>query len=444
MISMKARRHEGTEARNRTLHSRKPHLRTLRRRCGYVPTWRRAFSLIEVLLAIFILGIGVIGIAALFPAGIAQQQRTVDDIMGPIVANNALATLRTKISQQDFGSYEDFDCDPAPGHQPCFPPEFTQIGTVRGDWLWRPPAMLFEDDSATPYIDEYGAIDIFTFEDDLLHSAASTNIPHNPRKYGFSRPKMLVSRGERMYPNSNFVHNQGLEDEPQYYWECMFRKFQGRVLVAIFVYRVTVPGSEDFVYTPQPNPADPSIPYMPYQISLAGDLASDPLPWTGALSATGILPEYATTEVPETDPNPPSGSPGPWASGSNPLSEDFSVLIETNPNHHWQFTGQWLLDQNNNVHRVLAGRENDPSQPVDLVDPIPAMPGPNAYSGRSIYFYDRAPASGELGAKNIVTNLWYLPTRVPVDLDSIGQFAPPGDRNEWVRITPVYLTVEEL
>ena len=48
---------------------------------------RRAFSLIELLLAIFILGIGVIGIAALCPAGIAQQRQSVDDVLGPIAVD---------------------------------------------------------------------------------------------------------------------------------------------------------------------------------------------------------------------------------------------------------------------------------------------------------------------------------------------------------------------
>ena len=57
---------------------------------------RRAFSLIEVLIAIFILAIGIISISALFPAGIAQQRRTVDDTIGPIVAENALTVLRRR------------------------------------------------------------------------------------------------------------------------------------------------------------------------------------------------------------------------------------------------------------------------------------------------------------------------------------------------------------
>jgi Tfp pilus assembly protein PilV len=51
---------------------------------------RRAFSLIELLLAVFILAIEIISVSALFPAGIAQQQQTTDDQLGPVVAEQAL------------------------------------------------------------------------------------------------------------------------------------------------------------------------------------------------------------------------------------------------------------------------------------------------------------------------------------------------------------------
>ncbi|MGA1708204.1 MAG: type IV pilus modification PilV family protein, partial [Phycisphaerales bacterium] len=73
---------------------------------------RRGFSLIEVLLAVFILGIGIISIGAIFPAGIVQQRQSLDDALGPIVADNALATLRAKLSQTDFGFAEDFESFP--------------------------------------------------------------------------------------------------------------------------------------------------------------------------------------------------------------------------------------------------------------------------------------------------------------------------------------------
>ena len=58
---------------------------------------RRAFSLIELLLSVFILAIGIISVSALFPAGIAQQQQTADDQLGPVVAEQALGLLRSRV-----------------------------------------------------------------------------------------------------------------------------------------------------------------------------------------------------------------------------------------------------------------------------------------------------------------------------------------------------------
>ena len=72
------------------------------------PNSPRGFSLIELLLSIFILGIGIISIAAVFPAGIIQQRKTQDDVMGPVVAEAAMAAIRTHLSQADFGTLEEF------------------------------------------------------------------------------------------------------------------------------------------------------------------------------------------------------------------------------------------------------------------------------------------------------------------------------------------------
>ena len=72
------------------------------------PIRRRGFSLIELLLSVFILAIGIISVSALFPAGIAQQQATADDELGPVVAEQALGLLRSRVSPQDFGTFEEF------------------------------------------------------------------------------------------------------------------------------------------------------------------------------------------------------------------------------------------------------------------------------------------------------------------------------------------------
>ena len=68
---------------------------------------RRAFSLIELLLSIFILGLGMISIAALFPAGIVLQQRAEDELNGPLVAEHAMGVLRSRLSPSDFGTWWD-------------------------------------------------------------------------------------------------------------------------------------------------------------------------------------------------------------------------------------------------------------------------------------------------------------------------------------------------
>ncbi len=54
----------------------------------------RAFSLVEILIAILILGLGLLGLGAVFPAVIAQQRGAVEKTQGAAVAASAAATLR--------------------------------------------------------------------------------------------------------------------------------------------------------------------------------------------------------------------------------------------------------------------------------------------------------------------------------------------------------------
>jgi len=54
---------------------------------------RRAFSLLEIMIAIGILGIGLVMVAAIFPVALDQHRRSTDDVMGNLVAANAEAYL---------------------------------------------------------------------------------------------------------------------------------------------------------------------------------------------------------------------------------------------------------------------------------------------------------------------------------------------------------------
>ncbi|MDY7107736.1 MAG: prepilin-type N-terminal cleavage/methylation domain-containing protein [Planctomycetota bacterium] len=380
---------------------------------------RRAFSLVEVLMAIFILGIGVISIAALFPAGIAQQRKSVDDVMGPIVAENALAVLRSKLSPEDFGTFEEFSPD-----YPQVITVFSPRPTVPGDWSWLRPAFI----RANTYPDKwpYGAIDIFngayhqsvTAQVEFPGGYGDTDpfldaIPYNTDRYGGTPPAIIFSQQERFYPQashtpidySNITGEERLP-KPQYVWDCMFRRFQGRILVAIFVYRVSMPGGEMSEYAvPQP-PGSGLKPLIPVWVELTD--ANEPEPWRGeAWDAYGEDLIEGTADD---------------ALLVGTTGEEYDI---TNNAHQWQMGGQWLLDQNNNVHRVLSGRRNPADGPVELLRPPPAMPAVNSY-------YMLAPDDpNRVGMDNIVTDIWYIPTTL------ISQGVE-------YRFTPVYIAVKEL
>ena len=362
----------------------------------------RAFSLVEVLLSIFILGIGVIAVAALFPAGIAQQRYSVDDIVGPIVANNAMSILRSKVQQEDFGSFEDFT------------PSLGSVRTtINGDWPWMRPGIALNDDPSTPDVDERGWVDVFSATRQDVPALAMTTelptgqglanlsgIPHN--NPGGDPPEIMITQGERYYPMGS--------PQPQYVWDCMFRRFGGRVIVAIFVYRVGRPGGGPVTYHVQDDVNNPAAgrPPLPVRLQIVGNNESSP--WTAAWDTFGVdtLSRGDDSFIPA-----PSGPYDP-SDGSE----------------SWQEPRQWLLDQNNNVHRVLSRFVDDGSALVELTRPIPSV----ELGTTSLFIYDPAPALGDLGLRfeNVVTDIWYIPNEIQQLFDGP------------LLLTPVYLTVREL
>ena len=398
-----------------------------------VITTRRGFSLIELLLAIFILGIGIISIATLFPAGIAQQQKTADDIIGPIVARNALTLIRSRIEQEDFGGAEAFEqfWSPAKCGFSISQEEVNPWPTICGDWMWRRPAMVPSDfgDTGDPNaVSLRGAIDIFATpdtrilaggEDPLVEDWTPNDdnepgIPFNKERYpdidvdsdgdgvpDYSRlnvPSKRILSAERQYPM--WSGDPMERPKAQYYWDCMFRRYEGRVLVAIFVYRVIDPLSDG-----------------PYTVETTG-------------LATPNFPLYANLS---TAPNVGSWSALP---GSE-LLQGTELVDPTVEEGMWQYPGQWLVDQNGNVHHVQRGRRRANNSTPVLLSARPSelsvfesveYPG---NPGVNVNWWDETMTpvfpSGFVD-EGVVTDIWYIPV---------------VDRQDR-KLIPVYATVEEL
>jgi len=441
----------------------------------------RAFSLIEVLLAVFILGIGVISIAALFPAGISQQRQSVDDVFGPTVANNALAIIRAKLRSDDFGTFQDFDPDttdnlfvdpPWPVNGPI--PPNPNSGTIFGDWPWMRPSFLFADDPTTysqspavpnntPF-DDTGSIDIFCnyrsdpaapnvpnaveYPGGYPNTAAGITLygmPYNIFKYGTIPPRIVITQSERYYPQVSQAYvgtgAQPLErtPRPQYVWDCMFRRFQGKIQVAIFVYRVNVPGgATQAKYTVPRNITSPNIPPLPISLDLTD-------PATLAFCAEG---PWSVGGLNDTPVDPAGVNDNALVAGT----QAGTLYDAADARQAWQEPRQWILDQNNNIHRVLGQFREDYNAStgdveVELSRPIAPVLSRNDTQTTpgtwtdSPYFYIDNPfgwQSDLMAERKVVTNLWYLPVELPVDSDL--------DGNEDYRLTlsPVYVTVKEL
>jgi len=84
-------------------HTHRQHERTRADRPGR----SAGFSLVELLVAIAILGVGLAMAAALFPTAIKQNEFSFNDTLGMIICKNALATVKAKATYEDLSSVDD-------------------------------------------------------------------------------------------------------------------------------------------------------------------------------------------------------------------------------------------------------------------------------------------------------------------------------------------------
>ena len=68
---------------------------------------RRGFSLIEVLIAVVVLALGLLGLGAIFPVVIAQQRAAFDSVRGTVVADYAIGLLSSDTGVVDMSGFWD-------------------------------------------------------------------------------------------------------------------------------------------------------------------------------------------------------------------------------------------------------------------------------------------------------------------------------------------------
>ena len=438
---------------------------------------RRAFSLVEMLLAVFILGIGVISIAALFPAGIVMQRQATDDVLGPVVAKNAFATLRSKLSQSDFGGFNDFGLAPqflAPGVAGTIAPiGGTAIPHLNGDWCWMRPSFLFGAQA--------GTIDVFSAAMTRMNqgpTAASGSpavgvpateiieglqfgaspdrflfgIPYNIQKYPLftlagtpptdpllqqlMEPAITFTQAERSFPqgNPNYGATSQYPLPATYYWDCMFRRNAGKIQVAVFVYRVTAPGGENRPYTVSSYNTNVGAGGLPAG-SFDGNPQVPPFP------ALYLAPTFGTGPSNGSWPNRTAALGGvgnSTAAGfvAPPLAEEIPGTGMGTANSFgsaeqiwddWQAPGSWWVDNHASVHKVLFGRLNFTQGPVRLARPIPIVPRSPVNGVSPTLALPVAPVQAN-AANGFISGIWFIPRR-----DRLGNV-----------ITPVFASVEEL
>ena len=153
-----------------------------------------AFTLIEVLMSIFVLALGLLGLGALIPGIIREQRVASDRTLGIVVANDAKAYLNARADLRRLV------LPPKPG---------TGLGTVTGReyglGVW-----LRDDEWSETYLWDLNSIDAGDFEDTgsmIIGDRVDTIDP------------VRVPLADRLYPSPS-----SRLDAPQFVWDFVARR----------------------------------------------------------------------------------------------------------------------------------------------------------------------------------------------------------------------------
>jgi hypothetical protein len=199
----------------------------------------------------------------------------------------------------------------------------------------------------------------------------------------------------------------------------MFRRYQGRVQVAIFVYRVAFGGSGPRPYTvngcsasgatqfPRESPLPARVDF-PFTYQTGSNVDVEIPRW---------YPEGADSNDPTDDMRIPNTLP------TGPGDVAYAAPLDPYDNG-WQSPGQWLLDQNGSVHRVFAGRRSPADGPVRLAQRVPYVPR-QATNGNLL---DEAGDETDANTAGAVKSIWFIPL----------------ESRDGITLIPVFVAVKDL
>lgn len=192
------------------------------------------FSLVEVLIAVVVLALGILGLAAIFPAVIAQQRNAQSETLGSVAASTAKANLQRETSRLPWQLMERDGGLSFDGTSTCDAPRHNGLWSVF-DW-GQGEAYALDRNVFETYRDT-GAV-LFGGGRECVGSAGGLNPPiYEPIEF---------------YPTKDdrdplFAHERLLPEpfsgpDPQFVWDFVPRKVgsggQVQLQLAVFVRRI--------------------------------------------------------------------------------------------------------------------------------------------------------------------------------------------------------------